>query len=54
MVCLIIISFFIDLDVFSNNSLFKVPFVASIPIVFVFVFNAAGLIAGSIPINETG
>ena len=37
----------------ENNSLFKVPFVARIPILFVFDCNAAGLIAGSIPINGT-
>jgi hypothetical protein len=33
-----------------NNSLESVPFVARIPIVFVLVCKAAGLIAGSIPI----
>ena len=38
-------------EVFSNKVLFKVPFVARIPIVFVLVFKAAGLIAGSIPIK---
>ena len=39
------------LDVCSNNLLFKVPFVASIPIILVLVFRAAGFIAGSIPIK---
>ena len=39
------------LDVCSNNLLFKVPFVASIPMILVLVFKAAGFIAGSIPIK---
>ena len=41
------------LDVFANKVLFKVPFVAKIPMLFVLVFKEAGLIAGSIPINGT-
>ena len=35
----------------ENSSLFKVPFVARIPILLLFDCNAAGLMAGSIPIN---
>ena len=37
----------------ENSSLFKVPFVARIPILLLFDCNAAGLMAGSIPINGT-
>ena len=39
------------LDVCSNNLLFRVPLVASIPIMLLLVFRAAGFIAGSIPIK---
>ena len=37
--------------VLLNRSLLNVPFVARIPIVFVFEFRAAGFMAGSIPIK---
>ena len=37
--------------VLLNRPLLNVPFVASIPIVLVFEFKAAGLIAGSMPIK---
>ena len=39
-------------EVLLNNSLDSVPFVAKIPMDFVFEFKTAGLIAGSIPIKE--
>ena len=36
-----------------KSSLLSVPLVAKIPIVWVLEFNAAGFIAGSIPMNGT-
>ena len=39
------------LEVRANKALLNVPFVASMPMAFVFEAKAAGFIAGSIPIN---
>ena len=40
------------LEVSTNNSLLSVPLVAKMPILLVLDINAAGLMAGSMPINE--
>ena len=39
------------LEVSANNSLLRVPLVAKMPILLVLDINAAGLMAGSMPMN---